>query len=139
MVSKCQLSVLLPEGSHYSCASHNKKKKTVWRAKFNFMHFCNKSNLATLQQHTCSVNESPSSDGNFYCCTGIINNLIGPYQFWGITPRNSTWFTRSFLIGRHTWSGHVTRMGTFHIVWSLCRMDSEKLQSIVEELPCKVS
>ena len=40
-------------------------------------------------------------------------NLIGPYCFWGISPRNSTLFTRLFLARRHTWAVHKTK-------YSLC-------------------
>ena len=35
-------------------------------------------------------------------------NLIGLPPFWGISPRNSTSFTRPFLTGRHTRGGHET-------------------------------
>ena len=35
-------------------------------------------------------------------------NLIGHYHFWGISPRNSTSFTRPFLAGRRAWAGHET-------------------------------
>ena len=44
-----------------------------------------------------------------YCCKGrAIRNLIGPYYFWGINPRNSTLLTRPFLTRRHTQAGHET-------------------------------
>ena len=33
-------------------------------------------------------------------------NPIGPYHFWGISPRNSTSFTRLLLTGRCAWAGH---------------------------------
>ena len=33
---------------------------------------------------------------------------IGPYHFWGISPRNSTLFTRLFLAGRRMQAGHET-------------------------------
>ena len=33
-------------------------------------------------------------------------NLIGPYRFWVISPRNSTSFTRPFLSGRRVRAGH---------------------------------
>ena len=36
-------------------------------------------------------------------------NLIGHYHFWGISPRNSTLFTRPFLTGRHARAGHETK------------------------------
>ena len=36
-------------------------------------------------------------------------NLIGPYCFWVISPRNSTLFTRPFLTGRRARAGHETR------------------------------
>ena len=35
-------------------------------------------------------------------------NLIGHYHFWGISPRNSTSFTRPFLAGRRARAGHKT-------------------------------
>ena len=41
----------------------------------------------------------------FYCCKGSVShnyqtcNLIDPYHFWGISPRNLTLFTRPFLAG----------------------------------------
>ena len=33
-------------------------------------------------------------------------NLIGPYQFLGISPRNLTLFTKPFLTGRRVRAGH---------------------------------
>ena len=39
-------------------------------------------------------------------CYVIINNLIAPYHFLGIGPRNSTVFTRLFLAERHAQAGH---------------------------------
>ena len=36
-------------------------------------------------------------------------NLIGPYCFWEISPRNSTLFTRPILTMRRTWAGHETK------------------------------
>ena len=41
-------------------------------------------------------------------------NLIGHYPFWVISPRNSTSFTRPFLVGRCAWEGHETIVG---LVW----------------------
>ena len=40
------------------------------------------------------------------------HNRIGPYHFWGISPRNSTLFTRPFLAGRlgTRLSHHLPRM-----------------------------
>ena len=35
-------------------------------------------------------------------------NLIGPYHFLEISPRNSTLFTRLFLAMRCAWAGHET-------------------------------
>ena len=37
-------------------------------------------------------------------------NLIGPYHFWGIGPRNSTSFTGLFLTWRRAWAGHETKI-----------------------------
>ena len=37
-------------------------------------------------------------------------NLIGPYHILGISPRNSTSFTRPFLAGRHMQAGQKTRV-----------------------------
>ena len=37
------------------------------------------------------------------------HNLIGPYHFWAISPRNSTSFTRSFLTRRCKQAGHKTK------------------------------
>ena len=34
-------------------------------------------------------------------------NLIGHYHFWGISPRNSTSFTRPFLAGRRARAGRA--------------------------------
>ena len=73
-------------------------------------------------------------------------NLIGPYHFWGISPRNSTLFTRPFLAGRHVWDRHETRGGKgrmmdgFHNHFiSLCqcfevaqKMNNELLESVKE-------
>ena len=39
------------------------------------------------------------------------HNLIGPYRFWAISPRNSTSFTRPFHAGRY--GGLVTTLGDF--------------------------
>ena len=39
------------------------------------------------------------------------HNLIGPYRFWAISPRNSTSFTRQFHAGRY--GGLVTTLGDF--------------------------
>ena len=38
------------------------------------------------------------------------HNLIGPYHFWGKSPRNLTWFTRVFLAGRRARVGHKTKL-----------------------------
>ena len=35
-------------------------------------------------------------------------NLIGPYHFWGISPRNLVLFTRPFIGGRRARAGHET-------------------------------
>ena len=37
------------------------------------------------------------------------HNLIGPYHFWRISPRNSTLFTRPFFTGRHARARHETK------------------------------
>jgi len=42
------------------------------------------------------------------------HNLIGPYRFWVISPRNSTLFTRPFLAGRRAWAGHETSENPGH-------------------------
>ena len=54
----------------------------------------------------------------FYCCKVLCNNywscnLIGPYHFWVISPRNLTLFTRPFLAGKRARGGHETNT----IVW----------------------
>ena len=43
-------------------------------------------------------------------------NLIGPYRFWVISPRNSTSFTGLFLAGR--WRGLVMRLGVLSYISS---------------------
>ena len=51
-----------------------------------------------------------------YCRKGMLHNnhwshnLIGPYHFWVISPRNSTLFTRLFRPRRHAWAGHETML-----------------------------
>ena len=40
------------------------------------------------------------------------HNLIGPYHFLGISPRNSTSFTRPFLARRCAWARHKTKVLT---------------------------
>ena len=37
------------------------------------------------------------------------HNLIGPHHFWGISPRNSTFYTRPPLAGRHMQDGHKAK------------------------------
>ena len=36
-------------------------------------------------------------------------SLVGPYDFWGISPRNSTLFTRPFLAERCVRAWHETK------------------------------
>ena len=44
------------------------------------------------------------------------HGLIGPYNFWGMSPRNSTSFTRPFLAGRRARTGHETREAPLYVV-----------------------
>ena len=69
------------------------------------------SNIQLHQTHSKRYGYS-SRDKKIYCCKGSNNyrshNLIGPYHFLGISPRNLTSFTRLFLAGRRTRIGHKT-------------------------------
>ena len=49
-------------------------------------------------------------------------NLIGPYHFWGISPRNSTSFTGSLLARRRTRAGHETTIGQTLLSRQLCEI-----------------
>ena len=49
----------------------------------------------------------------------IQSNLIDPYHFLEISPRNLTSFTRLFLTGRDTWAGHKTNVGLVRQAWTL--------------------
>ena len=42
-------------------------------------------------------------------------NLIGPYRFRVISPRNSTLFNRPFLAGRRARAGHETKDSSPHL------------------------
>ena len=37
------------------------------------------------------------------------HNLIGPHPFWEISLRNSTFYTRPLLAGRHMQAGHEAK------------------------------
>ena len=66
----------------------------------------------------------------FECCYVIISDLaacIGLSPFWGISPRNSTSFTRPFLAGRRARGGHETKAP-----WNCHRKCMESADSAVQ-------
>jgi len=59
-------------------------------------------------------------------------NLIGPYRFWVISPRNLTSFTRPFLAGRHARAGHET--SSSQGPWGVGSLIPRPLPDIISQL-----
>ena len=88
----------------------------VWWTKLNFLQAHTfvtvpPSNIL-CQQHSKKGTDTRVEIKNFTIVREVLRinylsrNLISPYHFWGISPRNSTLFTRFFLTGRCAWAGH---------------------------------
>ena len=63
-------------------------------------HFNFKKSTDTQMQKNFTVEVLRKNDSSY--------NLIGPYHFWVISPRNLTQFTGLLLAGRRTQCGHRT-------------------------------
>ena len=77
--------------------AHKKVRMLEWRL----------TNFTVVREVLCN---------NYRSC-----NLIGPYHFLGISPRNLTSFTRPFLTGRRAQARHESRHGSsFECYFQYC-------------------